>query len=167
MISDLPALSLMCWKLFRLLPRQHRNYLFEECDHIAMSCRALILFEINSATHNSKGKGTFCSLGAINKKNIFPTVVTIRLLLEKILCSCSAMKICTEANTWDTDWRYRMKCGTWHAGMSEGTCTEMLKIHGEFLASGKFCHLFLSQRCMCSESSLKNKDNNKCSTLPP
>lgn len=28
--------------------------------------------------------------------------------IENILCSCSAMKIFTEANTWDTDWRYRM-----------------------------------------------------------
>lgn len=58
-----------------------------------------------------------------------------------------------------------MKGGKKHMAMSEGACTEMLKIHREFLASGKFCHLFLSQSHMCSGSSFK-KINNKCPTLP-
>lgn len=50
-----------------------------------------------------------------------------------------------------------MKGGTKHTGLSEGACTEMLKIHREFLASGKFCHLFLSQSHMPSESLWKTK----------
>lgn len=64
-ISDLPSLSLMCWKFFRLLPQQHRNYLFEKCDHIAVSYQELIILEISSATLNSKGKDQV-SLGVIN-----------------------------------------------------------------------------------------------------